>query len=234
MLVGFLIGLLAAPQIILAAASGNYTDLLPVGAAGNTTVISNGSGWSLTTLAPSQTFGDALSRAPMTVYQATSPVTFASSTAVSTFTAQGGQGFVGSTTFPASWVATGRNIRISAKGFYGTTSTPNWTWQVLLGTTVVVNTGAVPAPSAVTGQYWKEECLLTIENPAASGTVIGSCDIFVATTTSGTSLVSYSTSSIAATVGLNTQLTVNPTFTWGTSSSANTITANNVTVEFLN
>src|SRR5690348_18406322 len=65
MVASLMVGFLAGPQIAMqafAAASGNYTDLLPIGAAGNTTVISNGSGWSLTTLPPTQTFGDSLSR----------------------------------------------------------------------------------------------------------------------------------------------------------------------------
>src|SRR4051812_19969282 len=107
-----------------AAASGNYTDLLPIGAAANTTVISNGSGWSLTTLAPSQTFGDALSRAPFTAYQLYVTSTVAGTTLASNIVSLGGAFNVGSSTFPASWISAGRSIRFTAKGRYSTTGAP--------------------------------------------------------------------------------------------------------------
>lgn len=242
-LIAVIVGLLAGPQFVsvsYGAASGNYTDLLPIGAAGNTTVISNGSGWSLTTLAPSQTFGDALSRAPMTVYQSTTIASISATTTQSTFTALSGQGKVGSTTFPASWVASGRSIRITAKGKYVTTGTPNWNWGVNLGTTSIVATGAISAPTSVTStQSVTAVALLTIQGTGNTGTVAGDFQVIATTAAvvgaaSGqVNTLSWSTGTIN-TVDLTSQLTVNPIFTWGTSSQGNTITFNNVLIEFLN
>ena len=222
---------------VSAAASGNYTDLLPVGAAGNTTVISNGSGWSLTTLAPSQTFGDALSRAPMTVYQSTAPGTIANTTTVSTFTATAViSSKVGSTTFPASWVATGRSIRVTTSGFV-TTSTGTWNWSVLLGTTPIMTTGNLVVLGGQTNAAWRATALLTIGATGASGNVNGSYEILVSSNASlGTAnTVSYSTfTTSAVSCDLTSQLTVNPTFKWGIATTGDSITANNVVVEFLN
>lgn len=219
---------------VFAAASGNYTDLLPVGAAGNTTVISNGSGWSLTTTAPSQTFGDAISRAPMTVYQSTATGTISNTTAVSTFTALG-QGNVGSRTFPASWIATGRSMRVTVDGTYSTTNQPTWTWALLLGTTTVLNTGAVNSNGGQTNQTFHATGIITVAATGAGGTVNGYWEVITSSASSfATAPIIYSTQAASVSVDLTSQVTVNPTFKWGTQSNSNTITANNVLVEFLN
>jgi hypothetical protein len=235
----FILAQAVTPQLTYAAASGNYTDLLPIGAAGNTTVISNGSGWSLTTLAPSQTFGDALSRAPMTVYQSTGPATIHTTSAVSTFTAISGQGFVGSTTFPAAWVATGRSIRITGRGRYCTGATgPTWNWGVNIGTTTVLQTGAIAAPVDVDTHTFTASLLLTINATGTSGSISSAFDIFATTNSTsngGINIVSYSTTTATAvTLDLTTQLSVNPFVQWGTSAAHNRITFSNVLVEFLN
>ncbi len=226
---------LAQCASVFAAATGNYTDLLPIGAAGNTTVISNGSGWSLTTLAPSQTFGDALSRAPMTVYQSTGVATINATTTVSTMTAISGQGKVGSTTFPASWIATGRTIETTVEGSYSTAvAGSNWTWGVLLGTTSVLSTGALTPPTLQTGSSFKAVSNVTVLATGASGTVMGSYQVWASSGASNSAafLLSFSTGSSSASVDLTSQLTVNPVFNWGTANSSMTI--RNVTVKFIN
>lgn len=220
---------------VYGAASGNYTDLLPIGAAGNTTVISNGSGWSLTTLAPSQTFGDALSRAPMTVFQSTSAITISNSTTQSTFTAVSGIGKVGSTTFPATWVATGRSIRITSRGFYTSSVTAtSWAWDVLLGTTsIIISSGTVPGGNS-TNKSFSSTALLTIATTGANGTINAYYDILAASGSVVSPLV-FSTYTVSATtVDLTTQLTVNPRFYWGAQASNNSITFTNILIEFLN
>lgn len=233
-LVGLLVGLLAGPSNLFAAASGNYTDLLPIGAAGNTTVISNGSGWSLSTLPPTSTFGDSLSRLVDTIYQSTSAATIATSSAVSTFTALSGQGSVGYITVPAAWIATGRSIRITAKGKYSSLST-NWTWDLVLGTTTVLSTGAQAAVGSQTDQYFSATGLMTIAATGNAGSVNASYDVFVASGAAPKLTVSYSTTTASAvTVDLTSQLTIRPRFTWGTSAGGNSITFTNVLVELLN
>lgn len=229
----FLLAQSVAPQFAMAAASGNYTDLLPIGAASDTTVISRGSGWAVTTLPTAQTFGDSLSRLNYTAFQATGPVTLASSVVVTTFTVLNGAG-VGSTTFPASWVASGRSIRVTAEGKYGT-GTSNWTWALKLGTTTVLTTGALAAVGSQSDQYFKAVGVMTIGATGNTGNVNASFEILAASGTVPSPIVSFSTTTVSAvTVDLTSQLTVNPTFTWGTSAAANTITFKNVFVEFLN
>lgn len=238
MLAGLLVGLMGGPLTpnVFGAASGNYTDLLPIGAAGNTTVISNGSGWSLTTLAPSQTFGDALSRAPMTVFQALDISTITNNIAVSTLTFSATPGrTVGSTTFPALWVAAGRSIRITNVGKYSTTGTPNWTWGLSLGTTSVLTTGAVASSGFQADQYFKAVGIITISTTGGSGQVNAFYEV---QTTSGSvprTTLSYSTATaVSVTVDLTSQLSVNPTFQWGTASGSNSLFITNSFVEFIN
>lgn len=223
------------PQIALGAASGNYTDLLPIGAPSDTTVISRGSGWAITTLPPTQTFGDALSRVVTTVYQSTNTTTINATTVASTFTALG-QGNVGSTTFPASWVASGRSIETVIEGSFSVPAAgSNWTWAVKLGTTTVLNTGAVASQTNQINQWFTARSIMTIGATGTSGTVFGSYEILVAsgvTSGSGT-ILTYSTNTLTTVaVDLTSQLVVNPVFTWGTANSSMTI--RNVTVKFLN
>lgn len=232
----FLLGQSIAPQQALAAASGNYTDLLPIGAASDTTVISRGTGWAVTTLPTSQTFGDALSRLSYTAYQATATATISNSTTVSTFTALS-QGNVGSTTFPASWVATGRSIRITAYGVYGSSSTtPTWKWDLNIGTMTVLTTGAVNVHANQSNQTFRATGLLTIAATGGSGSANAHWEVITSSgSNSGSPAIVYSTSTVSAvTVDWLTQLTVNPRFTWGSANTSNTIRFNGVFVEFLN
>lgn len=236
LLAGLLVGLLAGPQynVALGAASGTYTDLLPIGAPSDTTVISRGSGWAITTLPPTSTFGDSLSRLVDTIYQSTAPATIANSTTVSTFTALG-QGNVGYTTFPAAWVATGRSFRVTIDGKYGTTGAPTWKWDLNLGTTTILTTGAATAVGNQTNQTFRAVGLITIGATGASGTCNAHWDIKVSSGGIGNAALDFSTTTASAvSVDLTSQLTLNPRFTWGTQSNSNTITANNVTVELLN
>lgn len=234
---GVLLGFLAAgPQWGFAGTTGaNFTDILPPGGAANTTVISNGTGYNLAVLPPTQTFGDALTRIVDTQFQAVTSTTIANTTTLSTMTAMAGLTGVGSTTFPAGWVAAGRSVRFTARGKYGTTGTPNWTFALFLGTTTVLTTGAVASPASQTNQTWSESCLATIVTTGGAGTVDASCDIFVSSNGINTAVIGFSTTTAAAvTVDLTSQLTVNPVFTWGTANASNTLTINNETVEFLN
>lgn len=233
-LIAIIAGLLAGPQFtpsIFAAASGNYTDLLPIGAAGNTTVISNGSGWSLTTLPPTQTFGDSLSRVIDTVYQSTTAVII-NTTSVSTMTALSGQGKVGSTTFPATWVASGRTIEVIVEGDYTTSQAgSNWTWGVNLGTTSVLTTGAVAATPGQSSRFVKAHAIITIAGTGNAGTVNSVYEILATSGTLPSTVLSFSTGS-TITVDLTSQLTVNPVFNWGTANSS--FTVRNALVKFDN
>lgn len=237
MLAAVLVGVFASPQvpIVLGAASGNYTDLLPIGVPSDVTVISRGSGWAVTTLPPTQTFGDALSRVQTTVWQSTGPATINATLTVSTMTALA-QGNVGSTTFPAAWIATGRSIEIRADGTYATpASTSTWRFDVKLGTTSIFNTTLMTIPSNQPVQMFNARAVITIATTGANGTVLGSYIVFASSGASAVAanVISFSTyTNTTAAVDLTSQLTVNPIFVWGAATSSMTI--NNLSVRFLN
>lgn len=235
LLCALLVGALAGPSWMYGAASGHYTDLLPVGAASDTTVISNGSGWSLTTLPPTQTFGDALSRIPTVVYQLYSSTAIANTTNVSTFTALSSVNSVGSVTFPASWVQVGRSIRVFTEGYYSTTGTPNWTWDIYLGTMSVLTTGAIAAPTTQTKQRFSAIATVTIASTTAASQVNAVYDINVSSGNYNTPVLNFSTATMSAvTVDWNVTLQVYPHFTWGTANASNSLNITNCWVEFLN
>lgn len=242
--IGLLLGFLAAPQITLncfAAASGNYTDLLPIGAASDTTVISRGSGWALTTLPPTQTFGDALSRVVTTVYQATSSGTITGTTSASTFTAISGLTSVGSATFPTSWIATGRTIEVLMDGYYSTANpAATWNWQIKLGTTTILTTGAQTATANQTKSPFEARAIMTI---ATTGSTAGSVNgYFSMISSSGaptmpmTPLIysTYTITGVSCDLGTTStaQNSVVPVITWSVSTAS--ITVNNIAIRFLN
>jgi len=233
-LIGIMIGLMSCPLVSFGAASGNYTDLLPIGAPGNTTVISNGTGWSLTTLPPTQTFGDALSRVVTTVYQSTQPINNLNVATTSTFTAISGIGAIGSTTLPAAWVATGRTIQTTIEGEFTTPATAvNWTWQLKLSTTAVLTTGAMAATANQTASHFKAVSLVTVSTTGASGSADSSYSIMVSSgaNATGATVISFSTSAVIG-IDWTSQLVVNPTFLW--SATGSSITVRNVNVQLFN
>ncbi len=221
--------------VVYGAASGNYTDLLPIGAPSDTTVISRGSGWAITTLPVTQTFGDSLSRVVDTIYQSTSTGVIANSSATIAITAISTQGFVGSTTFPATWVATGRSFRINAAGNFSNTGTSNWSWSLLIGTMTLVSISSVTTPTTVTNVPFVFTGIVTVGTTGAAGTALGSCTVATSTSANGGNQILYSSATIAnTTIDWTTQHSILPNFRWWTNSTSNSITFSNVTVETLN
>lgn len=233
----FFLSSVGTPQLYAAAGTAVYTDLLPVGAASDTTVISNGSGWKVTTLPVTQTFGDSLSRVVDTVYQSTTQATVAFTNGPSTWTALSAQGSVGSITFPAGWVATGRTIRVTGSGFYTAGSSGTWTWDLFVGTTSVLTTGAVTSPisNISARQPFKATGLITVAATGAAGSANANLEVNVASGAVPCALLSYSTYTTGAvTVDWTSQLAVRPRITWGNPNGTNSITFTNVLVELMN
>lgn len=236
----YLVTGVALPQVH-ATASGHYTDLLPNPTSAPNIVsgalIYNGYDWSVVTLAPSTVIGDTLSRVSSVPFQVFVASAISNTTNISTFTALVGQTSVGSAVLPASWIQAGRSIRITAKGKYSTSGAPTWNWGVFLATQTIMTTGAQTAPGGQSNQWFSATALLTIASTGTAGTINGTYDIWAGTITIGvqSNIVAYSTVTASAiTADLTTQLTINPTFTWGTASAGNTITFNNVFIELLN
>lgn len=237
MLSALLVGMLASPHGY-AASTGHYTDLLPnpTSAPGVTsgTLYYNGYDWGISSLGATNIPGDALSRSPITSFQSSATATIANTATVSTITALPGLGFVGSASFPAAWIATGRTIRISTAGKYST-STGTWTWDLFLGTTPVLSTLAQTTVGSQTDQFFKTQALMTIGAVGNAGTVNATYDVQVDSGPTPSTVVNFSTATAAAvTVDLTSQLTVRPRFTWGSPTTTNTITFTNILIELLN
>lgn len=236
-------------DVVWATASGHYTDILPnptsASGVGSATLYYNGYDWQMTTVGATTVPGDAISRAPYTGYQSTNTFTLFNTSAVSTYTVvAAGAGGVGSTQFPQSWVASGRSIRITARGRYTTgTTAPTWVWGVNFGTTSIISLSGT-APAVVSTQSFTMSALLNIQTTGNTGTVGASFDVFATTgvataaaqpVSSILNLVSYSSSTfVPTTVDLTSQLTVNPVFSFGTAATHNRITFTSVIIEYLN
>lgn len=240
-LIGLLIGLCSVPQFVYSAASGNYTDLLPIGAPSDTTVISNGSGYSITTLPPTQTFGDSLSRLVDVVYQSTGTPTVTNTTSetniISSVTASAK---VGSSTFPIQWAAVGRSIEVVADGYFSTTNSggTNWTWGIKLGTTSILSSGAVSLTPGQTRSPFHVNALMTMSTVGAGGAVNGYMSVFQSSATASfpTTIMQSTFTTLAVSCDLSNtstgQNSVNPVITL--SNTASSITFNNVQIKFHN
>lgn len=242
LVVGLVIGLTAVPQynVVFARSYGHYTETLPGPSSINTAVTEgtlywNGTDWGITTVAPAATMGDSISRSGYTAWQSLDISTITNNIAVTTFTALPGTGrSVGSATLPIGWATAGRTIRIVQKGVYSTGVATNWTWQVFLGTTSIMSTGALPAVASQLNKPFTAEALITVSTGGAAGVVNGQYTIFADSGTAPCTVVSYSTFSAAnVSVELTGQRAINSTFKWGTALGSTLIVTNSV-IELLN
>ena len=140
---------------------------------------------------------------------------------------------VGTLTLPANFLVAGKTIRITAKGYYGTTGTPTINIKVKLGSTVVMSTGAQTQALNITSQYFEASGDITCRTVGAGGTVYGQGHALLATTAVATT-VEEMVNTATTTIDTTTTQAVGLTATWGTASASNTITGTNFTLEVLN
>lgn len=132
-------------------------------------------------------------------------------------------------TFPMNAFQPGTRVKVMAEGYFSTTGTPAITFNVNLGVTTLMTSGAVTT-ATVSGKLWKLEADFVCRTNGPSGTVFGQGDVLL--TTSGTALTPYGMVTTAAvTVDTTAQQTVDLTVTWGTASASNTITCTNAEIE---
>ena len=129
-------------------------------------------------------------------------------------------------------------IRISASGYYTVANAlANNTWAILLGTTPVLNTGAVAANiNQTSAQTWSETAYITIVTTGVTGTAIGSLQVIQSSgSVSGSPMVVYSTAPSAAVsfyMNNNTGVQIQPTFQY--SVTGNNMVENSFLIELLN
>lgn len=136
-------------------------------------------------------------------------------------------GGVGTIALPANFFVGGKRIKITARGFYSSVSSPTINLRLKLGSTTVCLTGAVTS-GAATSKGWKVEGEITCRTNGASGTVFGQGE-YQELHSAGISeaLLATATTTINTTSVHNVGLTAQ----WGTASASNTISCTNFTLE---
>lgn len=152
-------------------------------------------------------------------------------------------------TIPANYMQDGRTLRIRAFGQYSNTATPTLTFWLRWGGvsgTVLCTTAAVTTPSGVTAATWDIDIILTTRSNGSSGTIManGTATVHAAvapTVASATGNAATTpmtaggvTTPAAVTVDLTADTALSITAKWSASSSSNTLTGLNYTIESLN
>lgn len=163
------------------------------------------------------------------LYVATASGTVASTTSETTIIGSG----VGSLTLPANFLTVGKALRVRVLGVWGTTIVaPTINIKFKLGSTVIVATGAVTAPTSLSNQWFEVIVELTCRTTGASGTVIAQGAFLNAEASATFVAFAYPMSETSTnTVDTTGTLAVDVTATWGTSNAANTITATNAVLQ---
>lgn len=140
---------------------------------------------------------------------------------------------VGTDTLPADFLTIGKTIRVTARGYYSTTGTPNLRFRVLFGATVLGTTGNQATPSGASNLFWEVSSIITCRTTGATGTT--QSQGYANVNTSATAgqrwdMVETATDTVDTTA--TQQLIVE--VLWGTASASNSIKCTNVIMEALN
>lgn len=135
---------------------------------------------------------------------------------------------VGSLTLPANFFSAGTSLRVSVAGVFGTKATPGTIRiRLKLGSTVILDTGAVTPADSITNEEWQLQTLITCRTAGATGTVIANATVPHGDGSTaalfGWRMVNTST----ITVDTTATQTVAMTALWSTADTANTISTTN-------
>lgn len=177
-----------------------------------------------------------------TIIWATSDGTAVASTAAETI-------IFPNVTIPANYMQDGRSLRLRVIGKYSNTATPTLIFTLRwngVGGTVLCKTAAVTTPSGVTAAMWDLDIVLTTRSNGSSGTIManGVARVHaavaptVASATGAAAVTPMTNGGVVtpavATVDLTADTPLSITATWSASSSSNTLTGLNYTIESLN
>lgn len=139
--------------------------------------------------------------------------------------------FTSSIAIPSGRLTVGNVIRIKLWGVYGTNVVaPTLTGKIKLGSTTLLNTGALTTIAGVTNVGWFAEAEFIVVSIGASGTIeVQGYAEFATAATTGLSVNIPNTAPITVDTTGNPILTV--TVQWSLSNAANTITLRNMVVE---
>lgn len=141
-------------------------------------------------------------------------------------------------TIPANYYYPGQLFRLTAWGIYSTAATPNLTIGFYYGGaagTALCATAATATGSAVTNLMWYATATVRITSLGSSGTAVafGLCTGIGATAATQVLMPISSASGNSVTINTTTANTWTCGATWGTSSTANTITCYYYVLELL-
>jgi hypothetical protein len=131
-------------------------------------------------------------------------------------------------TIPANSIIGSKVFRVTVMGKLSTTGAPTLALRVKIGAATVVDFGAVTMPTGVTDRAWIMECIIAGRQGGVSGNVVRSAKLIVGginpATMRGTA------------VAVNTTIDNDMTFTaqWGTASASNSLTPEQLLIEYLN
>lgn len=200
-----------APNLILTAGSGGTTD---------------GQTWNDSTQKAIASYAAGVKQFhDTTLFSQTSSVTVANTT---TETAVLGSG-VGTLTLPANFFVAGKTIRLTVWGYHSSASNPNLRFRVKLGSTTVLDSGAVASKNS-SNDALKIVCDITCRTTGVSGTVMGQGTV---TEAGNPATILNLVSTAAVTVDTTAAAAVGVTAEWGTASASNTLTITNASVEVL-
>lgn len=138
-------------------------------------------------------------------------------------------------TLPANFFVAGKTVHISAYGVYDTKADPCGTldMKVKLGSTVILDTGAIAVSAGMRYRGWILEGYITCRTVGSSGTVMAQGTFTLAiSTANGTYTDMENTAAITIDTTASQALTV--TAQWQTANASNTITNSVGIVEVLN
>ena len=127
----------------------------------------------------------------------------------------------------------GKTYRVSGAGVFSNTGTPTLDIKVKLGSTAILDTGAITTVTTASNREFYFQGLITVTVLGSSGAV-NAQGLFHETATTGAGKVYPMANAAAVTVNTTTNQTLSVTAQWGASSASNTITLTNLVLEELN
>jgi len=132
----------------------------------------------------------------------------------------------GSMTIASGSMAIDTTYKVHIMGYFSIgSSTPNVTFKLKLGSTVIAATVTRGYAGPVTSVFFEAIGILTVRTTGSSGTVIGQLTVNMGSSSYVLSVASGVTA--AVTVNTTTSQLLDVTITWGTGAAANTITSTN-------
>ena len=151
-------------------------------------------------------------------------------------------------TIPANYMQDGRVIRLTARGRWGATATPTYTWAIRWGGvsgTVLASSG-VATVSAQTAAQWRAEAILQTRSNGSTGTIFCQGNVLMGTATAPTfgTVTNYGVEVMmgsagiatpaAVTVDLTADTALSFTIDFSASDAANAVTGHIYLLESLN